>query len=141
MATRLRIGLLLTACLAVACCRFFPESYFDLADDSRLPKWFALPEGLSRSDVKVQLYYYTGREVEVSLLTRNGRTIQRVSGLLSGHRPLTLHPSDDPYTDPAFEFITINGVSELIEHPGRCSIFRINDDPKIWAALGHSRPG
>jgi hypothetical protein len=39
-------------------CRYFPESSFDLAPDSRLPKWFAIPNGLSRSDITVQMNYY-----------------------------------------------------------------------------------
>lgn len=39
-------------------CRFFPESQFELAPDSRLPKWFTLPKNLSREDVTVQMSYY-----------------------------------------------------------------------------------
>jgi hypothetical protein len=40
-------------------CRFFPESQFELAPDSRLPKWFPLPTNLSREDVTVQMSYYS----------------------------------------------------------------------------------
>jgi hypothetical protein len=39
-------------------CRYFPESKFELAPDSRLPKWFTLPKYLSRADVTVQMSYY-----------------------------------------------------------------------------------
>jgi hypothetical protein len=39
-------------------CRFFPESQFELAPDSPLPKWFTLPTNLSREDVTVQMSYY-----------------------------------------------------------------------------------
>ena len=39
-------------------CRFFPESRFELAPDSRLPKWFTLPTNLSREEVTVQMSYY-----------------------------------------------------------------------------------
>lgn len=39
-------------------CRFFPESQFELAPDSRLPKWFTVPENLSRADVTVRMSYY-----------------------------------------------------------------------------------
>ena len=35
-----------------------PEANFDLAPDSRLPKWFKLPPGLSRADVTVTMDYY-----------------------------------------------------------------------------------
>jgi hypothetical protein len=40
-------------------CRSWPESRFELAPDSRLPKWFTLPENLSRADVTVRMSYYT----------------------------------------------------------------------------------
>jgi hypothetical protein len=46
------LGLLLCGC------RFFPESRFELAPDSRLPKWFTIPTNLSREDVTVQMSYY-----------------------------------------------------------------------------------
>jgi hypothetical protein len=39
-------------------CRYFPESSFELAPDSRLPKWFKIPNELSRSDITVQMNYY-----------------------------------------------------------------------------------
>lgn len=39
-------------------CRFFPESRFELAPDSRLPKWFTIPTNLSREEVTVQMSYY-----------------------------------------------------------------------------------
>jgi hypothetical protein len=56
-------AIVLSACFVLVGCRFFPEPYFDLSEDSRLPKWFVLPQGMSRSDVRVQLYYYTDRSV------------------------------------------------------------------------------
>jgi hypothetical protein len=34
------------------------ESSFELARESRLPRWFTLPPGVSRSDVSVTLVYY-----------------------------------------------------------------------------------
>jgi hypothetical protein len=39
-------------------CRYFPESMFELAPDSRLPKWFTLQDNLSRADVTVRMSYY-----------------------------------------------------------------------------------
>jgi hypothetical protein len=39
-------------------CSSCPESEFELAPDSRLPKWFTLPKYLSRADVTVQMSYY-----------------------------------------------------------------------------------
>jgi hypothetical protein len=51
------IGTLMLVLLLCGC-RFFPESQFELAPDSRLPKWFTLPTNLSREDVTVQMSYY-----------------------------------------------------------------------------------
>ena len=36
----------------------FPESYFRLSPDSRLPKWFKIPHGYARKDLTVKFYYY-----------------------------------------------------------------------------------
>src|SRR5258708_4641864 len=39
-------------CSVLLCsCGFFPESTFELAPSSRLPKWFKPPHGLTREDV------------------------------------------------------------------------------------------
>jgi hypothetical protein len=51
------IGTLMLVLLLCGC-RFFPESQFELAPDSRLPKWFTLPTNLSREEVTVQMSYY-----------------------------------------------------------------------------------
>jgi hypothetical protein len=51
----LGIALIIT-CLFMAAC--MPESTFQLADDSRLPKWIQLPAGQSRSDIAVEMSYY-----------------------------------------------------------------------------------
>jgi hypothetical protein len=51
------IGTLMLVLLLCGC-RFFPESRFELAPDSRLPKWFTIPANLSREDVTVQMSYY-----------------------------------------------------------------------------------
>lgn len=34
------------------------ESNFHLSKESRIPKWFSIPAGLSREDVTVTLFYY-----------------------------------------------------------------------------------
>ncbi|HSZ22571.1 MAG TPA: hypothetical protein VK782_05495 [Candidatus Sulfotelmatobacter sp.] len=51
------IGALMLVLLLCGC-RFFPESRFELAPDSRLPKWFTIPTNLSREEVTVQMSYY-----------------------------------------------------------------------------------
>ena len=39
-------------------CEWFPESIFELASESRLPKWITLPPGLTRADVSIKMSYY-----------------------------------------------------------------------------------
>ena len=39
-------------------CEWFPESTFELASESRLPKWITLPPGLTRADVSITMSYY-----------------------------------------------------------------------------------
>jgi|SRR5580693_780000 len=39
-------------------CKGFPESTFELANESRLPKWITLPPGLTRTDVSIEMSYY-----------------------------------------------------------------------------------
>src|SRR6185503_6066744 len=107
--TMKRPSLLLVLCLALAGCHWFPESMFDLADDSRLPKWFTMPAGRSRSDIRVELYYYSDGEVEFFLENKYGITISKVKGQRASMQPLTM--SGDPRDHPSFEFITVDGVS------------------------------
>jgi hypothetical protein len=37
---------------------WIPESTFELANESRLPKWITLPPGLTRADVSITMSYY-----------------------------------------------------------------------------------
>gem|GEM_PF-4345594 len=39
-------------------CRCFPESSFDLAKESRPPKWMAVPPRLTRANVSITMDYY-----------------------------------------------------------------------------------
>ncbi len=44
---------------------WIPESTFELASESRLPKWITLPPGLTRADVSTTMSYYICRGVVV----------------------------------------------------------------------------
>src|SRR5260370_42473447 len=39
-------------------CEWFSESTFELASESRVPKWITLPPGLTRVDVSITMSYY-----------------------------------------------------------------------------------
>ncbi len=92
--------------LAIKGCEYFPESSFQLADDSRLPRWSTLPPGLTRTDVSVTLNLYSvpWPYANFILRDRKGKKLGEVNGR-------TNHPSYLPLYD---EIIAVNGLSEII---------------------------
>jgi hypothetical protein len=92
--------------LAIKGCEYFPESSFQLADDSRLPRWITLPPGLTRADVSVTLNLYSalGPDAKFILRDRTGKELDEVNGK-------TKHPSYLPFYD---EIVVVNGRSEII---------------------------
>ena len=137
--------LLMIVCLCG--CRFFPESMFDLAPESRLPRWFTLPKGLSRADVTVTMYCYVGpmgRSSTLWLLDRNGNTLAKVNTVTEGLEPHYFgndkknayggyDQPDEGY--PAYEIEAANGITEVTEFKRMEPVFYINDDPQVWAKL------
>ena len=114
------------------------ESNFRLSDESRLPKWFELPEGKTREDVVVRLYYYSkpsGGTAKLILKDRDGwLSIDKVAGKLRGLKPLQLESAagDD---DPTYEILSAEGITDIIGHKGRNDLFYMVDDPTVWEEL------
>jgi hypothetical protein len=122
-------------------CAWFPESTFDLASESRLPKWITLPPGLTRADVSITMSYYIlpwGRSATFILQDMKGKTLEKVDGKDKGSEPLQLKhpPPGSPPGYPKYELITVNGITEIIEHKKPEAIFYITDDPAVWKELG-----
>jgi hypothetical protein len=122
---------------ALAGCRFFPESTFQLAKESRLPKWITLPSGLTRADVSVTMSYYISpgaRRAEFILQdAKKGKTLAKTVGSQKCGEPFQLKnppPGFDPGY-PAYEAITVNGATEIIEHRKMEPVFYITDDPDV----------
>jgi len=123
-------------------CGLFPESSFELANESRLPRWFQLPEGATRGDVKVRMDYYissSGRDATFTFSTANNKTIKKVDGSQKGLEPLMLKNSKNVYY-PSYEIITVDGITEVIEHRKMEPIFYITDDPGVLSELGVTNP-
>ena len=136
----LALALLCAACSPTRGCA---ESDFDLAPASRLPKWFTLPPGISRSDVSVKMTYYISlfadqRRANFVLRDSRGRKLAEVEGEQRGARPFTLTPAPPtgPFQYPGYEIVTVNGIIEVIEHRRFEGLFYITDDPKVRAKLG-----
>jgi hypothetical protein len=131
-------------CYVIVGCEYFPESTFDLASESRLPKWFPLPPGNTRADVSVTMSYYIkpwGRSATFILQGKNG-LLEKVSGKEKGSEPLYLKnpPKGSDANYPSYEVITVNGITDIIEHRKMEPIFYITDDPIVWKELVEANP-
>lgn len=122
-------------------CDWFPESTFELASESRLPKWITLPPGLTRADVSLTVSYYImpwGSSATFVLRDAKGQSRAKINGKMKGSEPLQLKnpPRGFPPGYPAYEVITVNGITEIIEHRKMEPEFYITDDPAVWKELG-----
>jgi hypothetical protein len=94
------------------------ESTFNLADDSRLPKWVTLPRGVTALG---------GDDAKVTLRDRRGKTIAEMRGKMKCHSSFASYP--------AYEVVVVNGISEVIEHKRMEPVFYITDDPAVKKML------
>ena len=129
------------AALTLGSCGFFPESSFELAPSSRLPRWMVLPPGLSRSQVTVTMDYYVspiGRTAAFRLYDSHKQQRLKVSGSARGDHPLTLKNAPAGFAPgyPTYEVITINGLPDVVEHRAMEPVFYMTDDPTVLQELG-----
>ena len=127
----LAVALSLTGCV---------ESRFSLSPESRLPKWFEVPEGMSRENINVTVDYYIhsgGGEAVFKLYGNNGNRLEKVKAEM-GIYPLHLAnpPEGSSEGYPVYEIVTVDGVTDIIEHRGMNDIFYMTDDPAVWKELG-----
>jgi hypothetical protein len=130
---------------AIVGCEYFPESTFELASESRLPKWITLPSGLTRTDVSITMSYYIkpwGSSALFILQDTRKKTLTKVNGKVKGTAPLQLKnpPQGFPLGYPAYEVITVNGITDIVEHRKPESIFYVTDDPAVWKELMGVQP-
>lgn len=122
---------------AVIGCKYFPESTFNLATDSRLPKWVKLPPGLKRADVSMTMSYYIkpwGSSATFVLHDIKQQVITSTDGKVKCQEPFQLktYPEGSGSEYPSYEAATVNGVTEIIEHKKMEPVFYIVDDPAVW---------
>jgi len=63
------------------------------------------------------------------LKDRKGKVLAKVSGKTKKLRP------EKPFDYPAYVAITVNGVTDIIEHRRMEPIFYVTDDPVVWREL------
>jgi hypothetical protein len=127
----------------IVVCEWLPESTFELASESRMPKWITLPPGLARADVSITMSYYNkpwpwGWDTTFILKDTKGKVLTKVYGKERGGEPSQLkHPPPGfPPGYPAYEVITVNSITDIIEHRKMEPIFYVTDDPAVWKELG-----
>ena len=113
------------------------EARFELATDSRLPKWFELPDGVDRDDVTVQLSYYQV-PTEKSIFTlrhKNGKTISEVVAHRKGgyRSPKKLSSQLKDY--PLYEVLIFDGITDIVLHKKMEPLFYLTNDKAIWKEL------
>ena len=127
--------------LAIGCfinigCEFLAESTFSLASDSRLPRWVTLPPELTRAHASLTMSYYVmpWRRAQFILRDENGHVLKKEDGKMRCSAPFELKnpPQGFPSGYPAYEAITVRGVTEIIEHKKMEPIFYVTDDTAVW---------
>lgn len=118
------------------------EANFELAEESRLPKWFKIPEGMTRGDVTVTMdtYLFPTEKSIFKLWDKKGNKLSVVKGKRFGGylypKKLKNPPPGYPEGYPSFEVIIADGVVDIIEHRKMEPIFFTTDDPEVWSELG-----
>jgi len=98
------------------------------------------PTGTYTSDVSITMSLYDslwGSDVKFVLQDKDGRTLKKIYGKETPEGSLQLkHPPQGfPPGYPAYEVITANGITEVIEHRKMEPIFYVTDDPAVWKEL------
>lgn len=118
-------------------CGLFSEASFNLSSESKLPSWYSLPSNTSRSDIAVKMSYFvksTGRTATFKVTNLKTNKTKKYHGTLRGLEPIYLKQSLKGR--PSYEVITVDGITEVIEHRKLEPIFYIVDNPVILKELG-----
>ncbi len=129
---------LFTACNPMRGCA---ASEFELAPDSRLPRWMQRPSGYQRADVTVRIAFYTPpvdvENVVAEMFHSHGKRLDRQTGRFFQF------PGDTPVGRfPRWSIVVINGVMEVLEFRRLDSLYYVTDDKTLIdrATVAVSRP-
>ena len=100
------------------------ESQFNLADSSRVPVWFEVPDVDSRLEYRVELRYYSlpwGSRASIAMIDSDGRLVDR----------LKLQVEEIDVTQdsqcPRYQVLRGEGVVDIVEHRTMEPIFYMTD--------------
>lgn len=121
------------------------ESSFDLAKESRLPKWFDVPEDANRADYSVQMDLHSTLSggKAVFKLNKSGKILSvKKYSVTTDDQPsirtvqLIDPPEGSPKDYPRYKVVTINGITDIVELRRMEPVFYMTDDPAVWEELG-----
>ena len=140
---RVAVAIVLGSTLAIGGCGYFGEPCFELAPQSRLPKWFALPPSSARETLHVAMCYYVTRGGSIAkfeFTAADGKRARVTGGVCDLHpqKPRDLRPGY-PSGYPRYEIVTVGDVTDIVEHRRAEPIFYLTDDPAVWSELNVAR--
>jgi hypothetical protein len=94
---------------------------------------------ISRNQLRVTMDYYTDGDAVFKLYDKNSFfKLREVKGVTRESHPIKLKnpPPGFPPGRPVYEVITVDGITDIIEHRKQDPIFYVTDDPNIWKELG-----
>jgi hypothetical protein len=121
------------------------EASFELAPESRLPKWLEVPKGVARSDLKVTMDYYStfsGGKYVFKIYDKKKLIKSKKISLSTEEQPairtreLKKPGARLPNGYPAYNVVTVNGITDIVERRRMEPIFYMTDDPAVWKELG-----
>jgi hypothetical protein len=82
-------------------------------------------------------YYIKPWGRNATFILREGKRQTKVDGKEKGLEPLRLKnpPQGFPSGYPSYEVVTVNGITDIIEHRRMEPIFYVTDDPAVWNEL------
>lgn len=133
-----------TLAFLISGCQYIPESTFKLANESRMPRWVVLSAEPPRAALSLSMScYLTPRGYSALFLLQNAahQTLNKTSGKLGCPAPFQLKhpPAGLPEGYSLYQPVTVEGLTEMIEHRRMESVFYVTDDPAFLEAVRHDR--
>lgn len=116
------------------------EASFVLAPESRLPKWFGVPEGFERNDFVVTMDSWTVGP-QVFKMRKKGAIFSYREASIHCPNMRPLKPLKVPIEYPVYLVFTYEGVIDIVEHRAMEPVFYMTDDPAVWSQLDLNRDG
>ncbi len=115
----------------------FAESNFNLARNSRLPKWFNVPADINRNDINVEFIYFLSKTKIAAINNRTGKIFFSTEADMH-HHSITEAESKtmkQGWPCPSYNIITVNGVQEVIAHIEKGNIVYIVAPSEVTPAV------